>query len=167
MSQPYALQEQINSEGVLTETTFNNVNITLPLSKIQHLIPNLLNILKKLEDTPQILYTNIEEFQNPSSTYIRVKVAGVSSLAVLDTGAPLVILSSHFAKQLRLDPDVEYNKVFGTAGEKNTQALGAYLSIPIKIGNITTFSPAIILNASGYNILCWIKLLREVWNYHQ
>ena len=132
MSQPYETQEQTNSERVLTETIFNNVNITLLLSKIQQLIPNKSSILKKLEDTPQILYTNIDEFQNPSSTYIRVKVAGVFSLAVLGTRAPLVILSSHFAKQLRLDPDVEYNKVFGTAGEKNAQALGAYSSILLK-----------------------------------
>ena len=82
------------------------------LSKIQHLIPNILSILKKLEDNPKILYKNIDEFQNPSSTYIRVKVAGVSSLAVLDTGAPLGILSSYFTKQSSLDPDVEYNKNF-------------------------------------------------------
>ena len=82
----------------------------------------------------------------------------------------MVILSSHFTKQLRLDPDVEYNKVFGTAGEKNAQALGAYSSIPIKIGNITTFSPAIILNAFGYNIFIgssYLEKYRTIINSQQ
>ena len=82
-------------------------------------------------------------------------------MAVIDTGAPLVILSSRFASKLRLQPDLEYSKFFGTAGQSKVQALGAYSSLPISIGNIRTTSPAIILNASGYNVLLGTSYLEK------
>ena len=82
-------------------------------------------------------------------------------MAVIDTGAPLVILSSRFASKLRLQPDLKYSKFFKTAGQSKALALGAYLSLPISIRNIVTNSPAIILNASGYNVLLETSYLKK------
>ena len=110
--------------------------------------PRLFKSLSQLEENSQVLHSTLKDFDAPSSTYLQVEILGTPTMAVIDTGAPLVILSSRFASKLRLQPDLEYSKFFGTAGQSKVQALGAYLSLPISIGNIHTTSPAIISNAS-------------------
>ena len=73
--------------------------------------------------------------------------------AVLDSGAPLVILSSKFVKKIPFQPDVSYDKIFGTAGDIKVQALGAYSLVPLKLGSLVITTPAIVLQSEGYDML--------------
>lgn len=76
----------------------------------------------------------------------------MSTLAVLDTGATLDILSK-FSLRLTLDPYLEYNKFFGTAVQSSIKAMGAYLSLPLWFGSKISTTPTIRLKASGHNNL--------------
>ena len=154
VAQPYKIQEQLLREQ---DTPFDqslvNVKLSFPLNKVKDFAPRLFKSLSQLEENSQVLHSTLKDFDAPRSTYLQVEILGTPLMAVIDTGAPLVILLSRFASKLRLQPDLKYSKFFGTAGQSKVQALGAYLSLTISIGNILTTSPAIILNASGYNVL--------------
>ena len=48
-------------------------------------------------------------------------------------------------KAMKLCPDVNYDKTFGTAGPNATQALGAYSALSLCFGRLIVQSPAIVL----------------------
>lgn len=162
VAQPYKIQEQLLQEQ---DAPFNqslvNVKLLFPLNKVKDFAPRLFKLLSQLEENSQVLHSTLKDFDAPNSTYLQVEILGIPTMAVIDTGAPLVILSSSFASKIRFQPDLEYNKFFGTAGQSKVQALGAYLSIPISFGNILTTSPAIFLYASGYNVLLGTSYLEK------
>ena len=72
--------------------------------------------------------------------------------AVLDSGAPLVILSSKFVKKIPFKPDVSYDKIFGTAGNIKVQFLGVYYLVHLKFGSLVITTPAIVLQLKGYDM---------------
>ena len=56
-------------------------------------------------------------------------------------------------KKIKLAPDIECKKKFGTAGKEVTTALGAYSALPLRIGSMQMSAPAILLDSNGYDIL--------------
>ena len=81
----------------------------------------------------------------------------------MDTGAPDVIISTKLACAMKIAPDINYNKTFGTAGPSLTQAVGAYSALTIKLGRVVVQTPAICLINKSYNILIGASFLKR-WN---
>ncbi|KAJ9068500.1 hypothetical protein DSO57_1028094 [Entomophthora muscae] len=86
-------------------------------------------------------------------TYIKLVAHKLCVRAILDSGAPGNIVSTRLVKKLKLAPDLDYNKEFGTAGPDRTKALGAYSSLPLCFGKLVVTAPAIVLHNESYNIL--------------
>ena len=51
-----------------------------------------------------------------------------------------------------MDPDINYNQSYGTAGTASTKALGAYSALPKRFGKLLITAPAIVLENKGYKI---------------
>ena len=113
VAQPYILQG--NSDSKIQDLDYGNVSISFPLNKVKNLVPSLIETLSQLEKTPSILHSFTDPFNNASSRYIQIEVFSMKVRAILDSGAPLVILSSKFVKKIPFQPDVSYDKIFGTA----------------------------------------------------
>ena len=54
---------------------------------------------------------------------------------------------------IKLAPDVDYKKSFGTAGPNVTWAVGAYSALTLRFGKTILQKPAIALNNNNYDIL--------------
>ena len=78
------------------------MEIAVPLTKVKDFAPRLFKSLSQLEENSQVLHSTLKDFDAPSSTYLQVEILGTPTMAVIDTGAPLVILLSRFASKLRL-----------------------------------------------------------------
>ncbi|KAI0219504.1 hypothetical protein L0F63_007512 [Massospora cicadina] len=76
-------------------------------------------------------------------TKVEVVVHKVRVMAILDTGSPVNVISSQLIKKIKLVPDLDYIKEFGTAGPNNTRALSAYSSLPIHVGKLILSAPAV------------------------
>ena len=64
-------------------------------------------------------------------------------------------------KAIKLCPDVNYDKTFGTAGPNTTQALGAYSALSLCFGHLVVQSPAIVLKNDNYDLLIGTIFLRK------
>ena len=64
-------------------------------------------------------------------------------------------------KAIKLYPDVNYNKTFGTAGPNTTQALGAYSTLSLCFGRLVVQSPAIVLKNDNHDLLIGTSFLRK------
>ena len=121
VAQPYILQS--NSDSKIQDLDYGNVSIFLPLNKVKNLVPSLIETLSQLRKTPSMIHSYTDPFDNASSMHIQIKIFGMKVRAVLDSGAPLVILSSKFVRKIPFKPGVLYNKIFGTAGNIKVQVL--------------------------------------------
>ena len=103
-------------------------------------------------------------------TKVEVFINKVKVQAIVDTGAPVNVISSQLAKRIKMAPDLPYNKTYGTAGLNLTTAVGAYSSLPMRFGKFVVSAPAIILPNKSYNILIGTQFLKEfkaVINYKE
>ena len=64
-------------------------------------------------------------------SHIDLWVNKVKDKAVVDSGAPGNIISTRLMNKIKLAPDIECDKKFGTAGKEVTTALGAYSALPL------------------------------------
>ena len=78
-------------------------------------------------------------------TYVDMWVNKIKIRAIVDTGAPINVVSTKFAKQLGIAPDIAYQKEFGTAGLQPTTSQGAYSALPLRFGSLLVLAPAIVL----------------------
>ena len=69
-------------------------------------------------------------------TYVDMWVNKIKIQAIVDTGAPINVVSTKFAKRLGIAPDIAYQKEFGTAGLQPTTSQGAYSALPLRIGSL-------------------------------
>ena len=96
-------------------------------------------------------------------TYIHITVNHKKVIAILDTGAPENIVSTKSMLPIKLAPDVDYKKSFGTAGSNVTWADGAYSALTLRFGKTILQSPAIVLNNNNYDILIGTSFMGQ-WN---
>ena len=112
---------------------------------------------KLIEPIDQVLTVNSDSLQIPSFgthvTTIEVFVNKVKVLAVIDTGAPVNVISTNLVKKIKLAPDLPYTEKYGTAGPISTNAVGAYSLLPMRFGKFVVSAPAIVLPNKSYNIL--------------
>ena len=81
--------------------------------------------------------------------------------AIVDTGAPINVISTRFAKRLGIAPDLDYRKEFGTAGTQSTTAQGAYSALPLRFGLLSVAAPAIVLPNQNYNFLFGTAFIKQ------
>ena len=73
--------------------------------------------------------------------------------AIIDTGALINVISTHFAKKLGIAPDIDFHKEFGTAGSQSTVTQGAYSALPLCFGSLAVSAPDIVLPNQHYDFL--------------
>ena len=81
--------------------------------------------------------------------------------AIVDTGAPINIISTRFAKRLGIALDLDHCKEFGTAGTQSTTAQGAYSALPLCFGLLSVAAPAIVLPNQNYNFLIGTAFMKQ------
>jgi dUTPase len=79
--------------------------------------------------------------------------------AIVDSGAPCNIILSKLVKKLGLQPDIDHQQNYGTAGTETVQSLGAYSALPMKFGKLFLSAPAVVLPNCNYDILLGTSFL--------
>ncbi|KAJ9055939.1 hypothetical protein DSO57_1038159 [Entomophthora muscae] len=93
-------------------------------------------------------------------TWIEVNVFDTPIKAVLDTGAPINIISSRLVKRLGFLPDILYAESFFTAGVESIKSNGSYSSVPLKFGELVVTYPSVKLESESYDMLRGTDFLR-------
>ncbi|KAJ9066139.1 DNA damage-inducible protein 1 [Entomophthora muscae] len=94
-------------------------------------------------------------------TYADIFVNKIKVQAIIDTGAPINIVSTRLVKRLGLAPDIGHWKQYGTAGLTVTTAQGAYSALPLRFGSLAVLAPAIVLPNDNYDILISTSFMRQ------
>ena len=99
---------------------FVSVSLTLSIlknccSKLDNTITSFINILKP---SNKLAITNLKAKLN--CTYVDVWVNKIKILEIVDTYAPINVISTLFAKMLGIATDFDCRKEFGTAGLQST-----------------------------------------------
>ncbi|KAJ9055018.1 hypothetical protein DSO57_1008361 [Entomophthora muscae] len=136
VSIPYA--EQLSMP--YTEVTHKSASVK-KLSQLLRLVQVSTN-LDTLKSLKPELTTALESF-----------LAQFKVRAILDSGAPGNIVSTRLVKKLKLEPDLDYNKEFETAGPDRKKTLETYLFLPLCFGKLVVTAPAIVLRNESYDIL--------------
>ena len=124
---PYAIQianllvvsSSVTDAIKVAKNNFGNVPNSLPLKDLYFSCPALQEEILGWEETlaeahswenkakPALFMGNK---QSPLVTKVEVTVRKSKIKAVLDTGAPMLVISTKLAKHLKLAPDIDYNK---------------------------------------------------------
>ena len=148
---------------------YKDIQISLSLEELARLSPkvsaSLSQIFSRTESALPILVASTVNLFNTGTecTYIHITVNHKKVIAILDTGAPENIVSTKLMNSIKLAPDVDYKKSFGTAGPNVTWAVGAYSALTLRFGKTILQSPAIVLNNNNYDILIGTSFMRR-WN---
>ena len=94
-------------------------------------------------------------------TYVDMWVNKIKIRAIVDTGAPINVVSTKFAKRLGMAPDIAYQKEFGTAGLQPTTSQGVYSALPLRFGSLSVLAPAIVLPNQHYNFLIGTAFIKQ------
>lgn len=178
VSRPYAeiFKELDTNEGSVEDVLqqlasklkpLKDLCLSLTLEELSLISPETCSALKKVfinseKEASSVLAVQDKLFNNDSDcAYVFVTVNHTRVTAILDTGAPENIVSSKLMKAMKLCPDVNYDKTFGTAGPNATQALGAYSALSLCFGRLVVQSPAIVLKNDNYDLLIGTSFLRK------
>ena len=148
---------------------YKDIQISLSLEELTRLSPkvsaSLSQIFSRTKSALPILVASTVNLFNTGTkcTYIHIIVNHKKVIAILDTGAPENILSTKLMNSIKLAPDVDYKKSFGTAGPNVTRAVGAYSALTLRFGKTILQSPAIVLKNNNYDILIGTSFMRQ-WN---
>ncbi|KAJ9053423.1 DNA damage-inducible protein 1 [Entomophthora muscae] len=153
VSKPYACQLLDNMPDTEPQrsgdaTPLRGVNVAIPMEIIKYHHPELCDINNISSSYSECTHTDI--FVN------KLKVR-----AIIDTGAPINIVSSKLVRQMGLAPDIDHKKSYGTAGLDCTTAQGAYSMLPLRFGSLAVSAPAIVLPNENYNILIGTLFMQQ------
>ncbi|KAJ9074463.1 hypothetical protein DSO57_1006113 [Entomophthora muscae] len=155
-SKPYLLQS-VESDDTDPQddsdspSIFVNVSISLPLETILKVVPGLESALSSLREAlnPQRVHKTLHmELCNPIlclCTWIKATVFDTPIRAVLDTDAPINIISSRLVRRIGFLPDISYTEFFFTAGAESIKSNGAYSSVSLRFGELVVTYPAVVL----------------------
>ncbi|KAJ9051730.1 DNA damage-inducible protein 1 [Entomophthora muscae] len=161
VSKPYVRQllDKVSNEGPgpSTDTShLKGVNMIIPMNimKAHHpkLCSSILEFLSMADDLDIHLVNKISSSYS-ECTYADIFVNKIKVRAIIDTGAPINIVSTHLVKRLGLAPDIDHWKQYGTAGLTVTTAQGTYSTLPLRFGSLAVLAPAIVLPNDNYDIL--------------
>ncbi|KAJ9073245.1 DNA damage-inducible protein 1 [Entomophthora muscae] len=160
VSNPYACQLLDNTPDTEPQlsgdtTPLRGINMAIPMKTMKDHHPELCDSIVKFLSTANNL--DIHLVNNISSysecTYADIFVNKLKVRAIIDTGAPINIVSSQLMRQMGLAPDIDHKKQCGTAGLDCTTAQGAYDTLPLHFGSLAVSPSAIVLPNENYNIL--------------
>ncbi|KAJ9049082.1 hypothetical protein DSO57_1028271 [Entomophthora muscae] len=78
-------------------------------------------------------------------TYADIFVNKIKVWAIVDTGAPVNIVSTCLVKRLGLAPEIDHQKQYGTARLTVTTTQGAYSALTLRFGSLAVSAPVIVL----------------------
>ncbi|KAJ9057098.1 hypothetical protein DSO57_1025841 [Entomophthora muscae] len=161
VSKPYACQLLDNAPDTEPQclgdaTPLRGVNVAIPMETMKDHHPELCDSIVKFLSTANNL--DIHLVNNIGSSYSKCTYADIfvnklKVQAIINTGAPINILSSKLVWCMGLAPDIDHKKQYGTAGLGCTTAQGAYSALPLRFGLLAVSAPAIVLPNENYNIL--------------
>ncbi|KAJ9089117.1 DNA damage-inducible protein 1 [Entomophthora muscae] len=139
-----------------------NIAILMDTMKAHHpeLCGSILEFLSMADDLDIHLVNKISSSYS-ECTYADIFVNKIKVQAIIDTGAPINIVSTQLVKRLGLAPDIDHQKQYGTAGLKVTTAQGAYSVLPLRFGSLAVLAPAIVLPNDNYDILIGTLFMRQ------
>ncbi|KAJ9048870.1 DNA damage-inducible protein 1 [Entomophthora muscae] len=161
VSKPYACQLLDNTPDKEPQhsgdaTPLRGINVAIPMETMKDHHPKLCDSIVKFLSTAKKLDIHLVNnigFSYSKCTYADIFVNKLKMQAIIDTGAPINIVSSKLVQQMGLAPDIDHKKQYGTAGLGCTTAQGAYSVLPLRFGLLAVSAPAIVLPNKNYNIL--------------
>ncbi|KAJ9050651.1 DNA damage-inducible protein 1 [Entomophthora muscae] len=169
VSKPYACQllddtPDMEPQHLGDATPLRGVNVAIPMETMKDHHPKICDSIVKFLSTAKNLYIHL--VNNISSsysecTYAYIFVNKLKVQAIIDTGAPINIVSSKLVQQIGLTPDINHKKQYGTAGLDCTTAQGAYSALPLRFGSLAVSAPSIMLPNENYNILIGTLFMRQ------
>ncbi|KAJ9064798.1 DNA damage-inducible protein 1 [Entomophthora muscae] len=169
VSKPYA--RQLLDDAPDTEpqcsgdaTPLRGVNVAVPMETMKDHHPKLCDSIVEFLSTANKL--DIHLVNNIGSSYSKCTYADIfvnklKVRAIINTGAPINIVSSKLVRPMGLAPDIGHKKQYGTAGLGCTTAQGAYSVIPLCFGLLAVSAPAIVLPNENYNILIGTSFMQQ------
>ncbi|KAJ9073394.1 DNA damage-inducible protein 1 [Entomophthora muscae] len=94
-------------------------------------------------------------------TYADIFVNKLKVRAIIDTGAPINIVSSNLVRKIGLAPDIDHKKQYGIAGLDFTTTQGAYSTLPLCFGFLEVSAPIIVLSKKNYDILIGTLFMQQ------
>ncbi|KAJ9049488.1 DNA damage-inducible protein 1 [Entomophthora muscae] len=132
------------------------VNVAIPMETMKDHHPELCDSIVELlstADNLDIHLVNKIVSSYSECTYADIFMNKLKLQAIIDTGAPINIVSSKLVRQIGLAPDIDHKKQYGTAGLDCTTIQGAYSALPLHFGSLAVSAPALVLPNENYNIL--------------
>ena len=107
----------------------SSVNLSIPLDILAKSMPNLASkINESLTVTPTVIHYLSKLNNKIERTYVDILVNNYPVRAIVDSGAPINIISTKLVSKIGLKPDLEYSCEYGTAGIHLVMSKGAYSS---------------------------------------
>ncbi|KAJ9075520.1 hypothetical protein DSO57_1035316 [Entomophthora muscae] len=161
VSKPYAAQVQetfLNENPNISSDVPNlkGVQLAMLLKIIEKNFPEIGQSLKQYFDMSAPLgihLLNLDYETYTECTYVEISVNKVKVRAIIDSRAPISIVSTCLVQKIGLAPYIAHRRVYGTVGLHTTTSEGAYSAISTKFGSIAVFLPAVILPSQNYNVL--------------
>ncbi|KAJ9076553.1 hypothetical protein DSO57_1024970 [Entomophthora muscae] len=161
VSKPYACQLLDNTPDTEHQRSgdailLRGVNVAIPMETMKDHHPELCDSIVKFLNTANNLDIHLVNKVGSSyseCTYADFLVNKLKVQAIIDTRAPINIVSSKLVRQMGLAPDIDYNKQYSTAGLDFTTAQGAYSALPLHFGSLVVSAPAIVIPNENYDIL--------------
>ena len=167
VDKPYARQFLDNNTSeqpsISTDASkLKSVQVAIPLDTIASLYPKLSKGLSTvLNNTVDLSINHLNtDSSNIECTFVDILDNNQSVRAIVDSGAPMNIISTKLVKRLGVPPDIEHKKEYGTAGPHNTTLQGAYLALPLRFGSIAVTAPAVVLPNQNYDFLIGTLFLK-------
>ncbi|KAJ9088159.1 hypothetical protein DSO57_1025899 [Entomophthora muscae] len=169
VSKPYArhLLEKAPDKGTGPSTDNShlkgvNIIILMDTMKAHHpeLCGSILEFLFMADDLDIHLVNKISSSYS-ECTYAYIFVHKIKVQTIIDTGAPINIVSTFLVKCLGLAPDIDHKKQYGTAWLTVTTAQGAYSALTLCFGSLAVLSPAIVFPNDNYDILIGTLFMRQ------
>ena len=140
----------------------SSVNLSIPLDILAKSMPDLAS---KINESLTVTPTNIHHLSKLNNkiecTYVDILVNNYPVRAIVDSGAPINIISTKLVSKIGLKPDLEYACEYGTAGTHSVMSKGAYSSLPLTFGNLSISAPAVVIPNSTYDILIGTAFMKE------
>ncbi|KAJ9070266.1 DNA damage-inducible protein 1 [Entomophthora muscae] len=145
-------------------TPLRGVNVVIPMETMKDHHPELCDRIVKFLSTANNL--DIYLVNNISSSYSECTYADIFAnklkvQAIIDTGAPINIVSSKLVRQMGLTPDIDHKKHYVTARLDCTSAQGAYSALSLCFGSLAVSAPAIVLPNENYDILIGTSFMQQ------
>ncbi|KAJ9072569.1 hypothetical protein DSO57_1026144 [Entomophthora muscae] len=107
-------------------TPLRGVNVAIPMETMKDHHPELCDSIVKFLSTDNNLDIHLMQ-------------------AIINTGAPINIVSSKLVRKMGLAPDIDHKKQYSTALLDCTTAQEEYSALPLCFGSLAVSAPAIVL----------------------